>query len=82
MQLCDGGDQAQAEPTARRAPALLDPMEPPQHRIPLRFGNAGARIADLDAETILSAQYAQPDLPAGRGELDGVIDEVADRLEQ
>jgi hypothetical protein len=82
MQPCDGGDEAEAKAAARRAPALFDPVESPQHRVPLRFGNARARIADLDAETVFTAHGAQRDPSAGRRELDGVIDEIADRLEQ
>src|SRR5881275_1453165 len=61
MQLCDGGDETKAEAAARRMPALLDPMEAPQHRITLGFGNAGTRVAHFDAEPVARLECAQGD---------------------
>src|SRR5437763_11464162 len=81
MQLCDGGDETEAEAAARRMPALLDPMEAPQHRITLGFGNAGTRVAHFDAEPVARLECTQGNATSSRRELDRVIDKVADRFE-
>src|SRR5690349_11697373 len=74
----DGEPQPQASGAPRRAPIRLrKPFEDMRQK---RGIDAGPGVLDLDDDTLLDALDAEDDPPAGRGELDGVDEEVRDGL--
>src|SRR5512140_302359 len=78
----DGRHQVQAKPHARCAPDLVRPVEAPQHGLALLFADAAAAIGHAYDDLAAGARQLDAHLAAFGRELDGVVDEVGDRLEQ
>ena len=69
-------------PDARRIADLVRPVETPQHSLALLFADARAGIRDAHDGFVVAAFQFDAHPAAFRRELDGVVDEVGDRLEQ
>src|SRR3954468_8397066 len=82
MQLHDGRNQVQPEANARRVANLVRAIEPAQHGLLLLIADTGARIRHPQDGFTLTAQQLELDAAAPGRELDGVVDEVGDRLQQ
>src|SRR5689334_17663273 len=65
---------------ARAVSAALDPVEPLEDVLVLLEGNAGPTISDRDRGTLVVVTYRDLDIPPTV--LDGIVDEVGDRVEQ
>src|ERR1700759_2744684 len=82
MQLSDRGNEVEPQPEARRITHLLRAIKPPQYRVALLIVDAWSRIRDAHDGLAIAAQKRQPHLSFPGCELDGIVDEIGDRLEQ
>ena len=81
MQLSDGRDKTETEAIARAASAALDPVESLEDVLALLEGNARPTISDRDRGTVVVVLHRDLDI-ASPAVLDGIVDEVGDRVEQ
>src|SRR5262245_48945563 len=82
MQTGDRRHQAEPQAVAGGAPAVLEPIEAPEHVLALVGGNSRAVVGDRDD----GAAIALPDLHAHPARFaavfDGVVHQIGDRVEQ
>src|ERR1700733_2635614 len=78
MRLDDAGDEGEAEPATAR-PAPIGPPESPKYVPSRRLRNTRAAIEHIDRARRGNVYF---DRTVGRGMGDGVLDEVAQGLEQ
>src|ERR1700742_3734828 len=81
VQLRDRGHQIEAKANSRRAPRLLRTIETPQHDLTLLLADAGPAVGDTHDGTVVAPRQFEAHFAAFGGELDGVVNEVGDRLE-
>src|SRR5262249_50991497 len=82
VELYDRSHQTKAKAQAWRISALFGPIETPQDRLPLLLADAAISIDDAhDDFTVAAYQFNVPP-PTFWGKLDGIADEVGDRLKQ
>ncbi len=82
MQTSHGCDHAQAQTVARRMPTGLGAVQAAEHRFALGFRNAGAVITHADTRALWPRGHVHLNPAAIRGKLDGVVEQVAHRIEQ
>src|SRR5262249_4252960 len=82
VQLCDRGHQIETKAYARRISDLVGPIETPQHRLALMLADAATGIDDAHDRFTISARQLNSHPTAFRCKLDGIVDEVGDRLKQ
>ena len=82
MQLYDCSHKTEAEAHARRISDLVGTVKTPQHGLPLRFADAAIGIADAHDGFIVAAYQIDVDPTAFGRKLDGMVNEVGDRLKQ
>src|ERR1700752_398664 len=82
VQLNDRSHEIEAKAHAWRASDLVGPVETAQHGLALLIADAGAGIADAHDGFIFAADQFNVDPAAFRRKLDGIVDEVGDRLEE
>ncbi len=74
------GDEREAKPVARRRPAALQPVEPPQHLLALLLRNAGAAVSHLEHRAAAFLSGAQADRRAIRRVAECILDEICECL--
>ncbi len=79
---CHRGDQTQSQPAPRSSPAALQAVETLHDLVTFFGGYAGAGIRDGDIDRIFGSPHLQRYPASFRGVLDGVVEEVGDRLEE
>src|ERR1700754_2594018 len=82
VQLNDRSHEIEAKAHACRASDLVGPVETAQHGLALLIADSGAGIADAHDGFIVAAHQFNVDPAAFRRKLDGIVDEVGDRLEE
>src|ERR1700675_1961720 len=82
VQLHDRSHQIEAKTDARRVSHLVGTIEASQHDLALLLADAGTGIGDAHDGLVVAAYQFNAHLAAFGRELDGVVDEVSDRLEQ
>src|SRR6266481_8987407 len=82
VQLYDRSHKIEAKAHAWRASDLVGTIEAPQHGLPILFADAATGIADPHDGFIVAACQLNVDPAAFGRKLDGIVDEVGDRLEQ
>src|SRR5262245_65228168 len=82
MQARHCGHQREPEPVAGRTAAALQPVEPLQYVLALARRYAGSVVGDRNHSGAIAILHDYID-PAGLASvLDGIVDQIADRVEQ
>ena len=82
VQLYDRSHKTEAKAHARRVPNLVGPVETPQHGLPLLFADAATSVADAHDGLVVAAYQLNVYPTAFGRKLDGIVNEVGDRLKQ
>ena len=73
---------AHAQAIARRVPTGFSPVQPTKHRFALALGNARAGVGDTNSDRALLRDDRQADAAMVGAKLDGVVQQVAEGIEQ
>lgn len=82
VQLHDRGYKTEAKAHARRVSDLVRPVEAPQHGIPLLLADSATGIDNAHDGIIIVAYELDVDPTAFRRKLNGVVDQIGNRLKQ
>src|SRR6267378_5891320 len=82
VQLYDRRHQIQPKADARRTSDLVGTVETPQHGLALLLADAGAGIGHAHDGLAVATQQLDIHLAAFGRKLDGIVDEIGDRLQQ
>jgi hypothetical protein len=82
VQLHDGRNQVQSEAYARRVANLVRAIEPAQHGFMFLVADSRTRIRHTQDGLSLAAQQLEFDPTTPGCELDGIVDEIGNRLQQ
>src|SRR5262249_39214653 len=80
MQMGDGADQREAEPSTAFRPARVEPSEAPQRFLAALFGDARSMIGDGDREAFPILADGDLDGSTRSAVADRIFDQIADRL--
>lgn len=77
MTLHHARHQGQADPPSTAGTSLLGRHPVAEDPVPVLGGHAGTVVGDRDRRVVVVAAERDRDVPAGRGRVDGVVDQVA-----